>query len=108
MTEPIDTSDVTNPAPQQVYQTERYGNFTYTIPHLIPNTPYIVRLDFAEIYWDAPNQRLFNVLINGDPVLTSFDIFAKAGGKDNAISRQFECLSDSSGQIVIQFTTTSR
>ena len=51
------------------------------------------------------NQRLFNVLINGDPVLTSFDIFATAGGKDIAVSRQFECLSSSSGQIVIQFTS---
>src|SRR5271157_5341786 len=105
VTDPINTSNVVDPAPQQVYQTERYGNFSYTLPHLVPDSPYIVRLDFAEIYWDAPNQRLFNVLINGDPVLTNFDIFATAGGKDIAISRQFECLSDSSGQIVIQFTT---
>ena len=102
---PIDTSGLTNPAPQQVYQTERYGNFTYTIPHLLPNSPYVVRLDFAEIYWNAPNQRLFNVLIDGNPVLTSFDVFAQAGGKDKAIDRQFECLSTASGQIVIQFTS---
>ena len=60
-TEAIDTSGVASPAPQQVYQTERYGNFTYTIPHLVPGSPYIVRLDFAEIYWNAPGQRLFNV-----------------------------------------------
>src|SRR5271157_2713179 len=105
VTDPINTSNVVDPAPQQVYQTERYGNFSYTLPHLVPDSPYIVRLNFAEIYWDAPNQRLFNVLINGDPVLTNFDIFATAGGKDIAISRQFECLSDSSGQIVIQLTT---
>jgi hypothetical protein len=105
VTAPIDTSGVANPAPEQVYQTERYGNFTYTIPHLLPNTPYIVRLDFAEIYWNAPGQRLFNVLIGGDPVLTNFDVFATAGGMDKAISRAFECNSDGSGQIVIQFTT---
>ncbi len=105
VTDPINTANVVNPAPQQVYQTERYGNFSYTLPHLVPDSPYVVRLDFAEIYWDAPNQRLFNVLINGDPVLTSFDIFATAGGKDIAVSRQFECLSSSSGQIVIQFTS---
>ena len=105
VTKPINISNVVDPAPQQVYQTERYGNFSYTLPHLVPDSPYIVRLDFAEIYWDAPNQRLFNVLINGDPVLTNFDIFATAGGKDIAISRQFECHSDSSGHIEIQFTT---
>ena len=28
-----------SPAPQQVYQTERSGNFTYTIPHLVPGIP---------------------------------------------------------------------
>ncbi len=105
VTDPIDTSNVTDPAPQQVYQSERYGNFTYTLPFLVPDSPYIVRLDFAEIYWNAPNERLFNVLINDNPVLTNFDIFAVAGGKDIAISRQFECLSSSSGQIVIQFSS---
>ena len=80
VTDPIDTGNVTDPAPQQVYQSERYGNFTYTLPFLVPDSPYIVRLDFAEIYWNAPNERLFNVLINDNPVLTNFDIFA-AGGR---------------------------
>jgi hypothetical protein len=102
---PIDTSDVHSPAPQTVYQTERYGNFTYTLPHLLPDTPYMVRLDFAEIYWDTSNQRLFNVLIGGNPVLTNFDIFAAAGGKDRAIDRQFVCQSDASGKITVQFVT---
>jgi hypothetical protein len=50
----IDTSGVTNPAPQAVYQTERYGNFTYTIPGLTPGASYTVRLHFAEIYWNGP------------------------------------------------------
>ena len=112
VSQPIDTSGVASPAPQQVYQTERYGNFTYTIPHLVPGTPYIVRLDFAEIYWDAPGQRLFNVLINGNPVLTNFDIFATAGGKDIAISRQFECDADSAGPdrhpVHVDSSTTPR
>src|SRR5207245_935215 len=30
----VDTSGVANPAPQMVYQTERYGDFTYSIPRL--------------------------------------------------------------------------
>src|SRR5262249_3555713 len=83
----------------------RYGNFTYTLPHLLPGSPYVVRLDFAEIYWDAPGQRLFNVLINGNPVLTNFDIYATAGGKDIALSRQFLATADAPGRIVIAFTT---
>src|SRR5689334_6494918 len=43
----ITTSGVTNPAPQAVYQSNRYGNFTYTIPGLTANGSYTVRLHFA-------------------------------------------------------------
>ena len=105
VTDPIDTSALPDPAPQQVYQTERVGDFTYTIPHLLPDTSYIVRLDFAELDGNGPGQRLFNVMLNGDPVLTSFDIEANAGGKDRAISRNFVCDPDSTGQIAIGFTS---
>ncbi len=104
-TSAISTSNVADPAPQQVYQSERFGNFSYTVPNLVPDSPYTVRLDFAEIYWNAPNERLFNVLINGDPVLTNFDVFAQAGGEDIAISRRFACQSSSAGQVVIQFVS---
>jgi len=99
----INTSGVTNPAPQAVYQSERYGNFTYTATDLMPGATYTVRLHFAEIYWDAAGQRLFNVQINGKQVLTKFDIFARAGGKDKAIVRQFTATADASGRIVIDF-----
>jgi hypothetical protein len=101
----IDTSQLGTSSPQSTFQSERYGNFTYTIPNLLPNQPYIVTLDFAEIYWDAPGERLFNVLINGDPVLTNFDIYATAGGKDRAIDRQFECSTGDNGEIVVKFVT---
>jgi hypothetical protein len=48
--DPINTSSVADPAPQAVYDTERYGNFTYTVPGLTPGAAYTVRLHFAEIY----------------------------------------------------------
>ena len=80
-TNAIATTGVTNPAPQAVYQTERYGNFTYTLPNLIPGAQYAVRLHFAEIYWTSSGQRLFNVAINGSSVLTNFDIVAQAMGE---------------------------
>jgi hypothetical protein len=96
---------VTNPAPQAVYQSERYGDFTYTIPNLTAGTNYIVNLNFAEIYWTAAGQREFNVLINGTQVLTNFDIVAATGGEDIAIVKSFNAIASSSGTIVIQFTT---
>ena len=102
--DPIDTSRVVNPAPQAVYQTERWGPFTYTIPNLTPGQSYSVRLHFAEIYFNGPNQRQFNVVINGQQVLTNFDVFAAAGGKDKAIVKTFLARADVSGQVTIQFT----
>ena len=64
-TNAISTTGITNPAPQSVYQHNRYGNFTYTIPGLTAGASYTVRLDFAEEYWTTAGSRTFNVLING-------------------------------------------
>ncbi|MBV8232657.1 MAG: hypothetical protein JO329_21970, partial [Planctomycetaceae bacterium] len=104
-TSPIDTSGVSDPAPQSVYQTERYGNFTYTLSNLMPGGSYTVRLHFAEIYWNGPGRRLFNVAINGTQVLTNFDIFTAAGGKDRAIVESFNAVADARGTITIAFTS---
>lgn len=101
----ITTAGVTNPAPQAVYQSNRYGNFSYAIPGLTAGTSYTVRLHFAEIYWTAAGKRTFNVSINGSQVLTNFDIFAAAGGADIAVVKQFNATASSTGTINIQFTT---
>jgi len=101
----INTSQVANPAPQEVYQTERFGDFTYTIPNLTGGASYTVNLSFAEIYWTAAGKREFNVLINGTQVLTNFDVFATAGGEDIAIVKSFTATASASGTITIQFTT---
>ena len=75
----INTSGVSNPAPQAVYQSNRYGNFSYAVPGLTAGKMYTVRLHFAETYWTAAGQRVFNVSINGQQVLSNFDIIASAG-----------------------------
>ena len=110
----VDTSQVTtNPAPEAVYQNSRYGNFTYSVPNLSPNTSYNVRLDFNELYWGTPlasgmggiGSRVFNVTIGSDQVLTNFDIFAEAGGANKAIERDFPATSDANGTINIAFSS---
>ncbi len=103
----INTSGVANAAPQAVYQTERWAPSTYTIPGLTAGSQYTVTLQFAEIYWTAAGQRLFNVSINGTQVLSNFDIFATAGGENIAIAKTYTATANSSGQIVIQFTNGS-
>ncbi len=106
-TSSIDTSGVSNPAPQAVYQTERYGDFSYNLSGLTPGRAYTVRLHFAEIYWTSSGQRLFNVAINGQQVLTSFDIYATAGAANKAVVEQYNATADASGQIAVQFTSVN-
>ncbi len=100
---PINTSGVTDPAPPAVYQTLRYGDFTYTVPNLTPGARYLVRLHFAETYWQAAGKRVFNVAINNVPVLHHFDIYAASGGADTAIVKSFTATSSSDGVISIAF-----
>jgi Malectin domain len=100
----INTSGVSNPAPQAVYQTCRWNSsFTYTIPGLTAGTSYIVYLDWAELSFQAAGQREFNVAINGSTVLTNFDVYATAGYK-TAVRKQYTVTANSSGLIVLSFT----
>jgi hypothetical protein len=101
----IDTSSVSNPAPQSVYQSARVGDCLYAIPHLTPYASYTVRLHFAETYWTQPGKRTFNVTLNGQVVLSNFDIFATAGAANKAVVEQFVVHADSTGTISIQFLT---
>src|SRR4029077_14735596 len=98
----IDLSAVTNPAPQAVYQTERWGGNTYTFSSLAPGSNYKVRLHFAEIYYNAAGIRVFNVFINGTQVLFNYDIFAQVG-KNKAAIKEFTVPANGSGQLVIQY-----
>lgn len=103
-TNPIDTSAVTNPAPQAVYQTAHDGNTTYAITGLLPGAKYTARLHFAELSATKAGQRKFIVAINGATVLPAFDIFKTAGGQDKAIVKQFTATADSTGAITITLT----
>ncbi|MGA3057730.1 MAG: malectin domain-containing carbohydrate-binding protein, partial [Candidatus Limnocylindrales bacterium] len=91
--------------PTAVFQSERYGAFTYTIPNRTAGSAQTVTLYFVESYVTAAGQRLFNVTINGTTVLSSFDIYAAAGGQNRAIARTFSTTANSSGQVVIGFVS---
>ena len=111
----IDLSGVANPAPAAVYQTERWGGdgngndapFTYTFPGLAPGASYLVRLHFAEIHFSSAGQRLFNVTINGNQVLTNFDVIVAAGAPDAADVEEFITTADSNGNIIITYSQGS-
>src|SRR5439155_2465894 len=94
----ITTTGVTNPAPQAVYQSERWGATTYTFGGLTTGGTYNVRLHFAETYFSGANMRKFNVSINGTQVLTNFDVYAATGGQNRAIVKEYTITPDGSGQ----------
>ena len=100
----IDVSAVTNPAPQAVYQSERFGNFAYTFGSLNPGNSYFVRLHFSEDYYSAAGKRVFNVWVNGAQVLTNFDIISAAGAEFKAVVKEYTVQPNTRGQINIGFT----
>ena len=102
----IDVS-AANSAPAAVYQTGRYGAFSYSVPGLTPNTNYTVRLHFAETYWNAAGQRIQNITINGAAALSNFDIFAAAGAENKAVVKTFTAAADTSGKITVAFAHTA-
>jgi len=102
-TNAIDTS-ASNAAPEVVYQSERWGTFAYTLP-VATATAYTVRLHFAEVRWTSVGARIFNAAINGQPVLTNFDILAAAGTTNKAVIRDFPgVVPNGDNNIVISFT----
>jgi uncharacterized repeat protein (TIGR02543 family) len=103
-TNTIDTSAVGS-VPAAVFQSERYGASTYTIPSLTAGSPYIVTLYFAETYLSAAGARVFDVVVNGTTALSGFDIYAAAGAQNKGVARSFNATATSAGQVVIQFTT---
>ncbi len=60
-----------------LYQSERYGEFTYTLP--LANGNYTVVFKFAEIYYEAAGERVFDVWMEGQKVIANLDIYSQVG-----------------------------
>ncbi|SEI72848.1 PKD repeat-containing protein, partial [Cyclobacterium xiamenense] len=93
-----------------LYQTERSSTtktFAYEVP--LANGDYQVVLHFAEIYWGVASgvaggsgKRVFNVNIEGDPVLSSFDINAEAA-PGTVLTKTFD-VTVSDGELTMNFS----
>jgi len=89
---------------QPLYHNGRAGkDFSYSIP--VPTGLYTVRLKFAEPKCPWMFERPFNVSINGQDVLTDFDIVQAAKGPRRAIERSFRnVVPNADGTIALHFT----
>lgn len=86
-----------------LYRWERYSGSSFRYLFDCPEGVYETRLLEAENFWNGPNQRAFNVFIEGQQVLTDFDIFAATGGKSIPITLVFtNAVADA--QLEIQFS----
>ncbi len=91
-------NDPTYIAPPAVYATARTlgGSQTVTLSYNVSwvfpvdlGYTYFVRLHFCEIIDSAINQRVFNVYINNQTVLSNFDVIAVVGNPDVVLYEDF-------------------
>ena len=89
---------------QPLYQNGRAGkDFSYSIP--VTTGLYAVRLKFAEPKHPWMFERPFNLDINGQQVLTDFDIVQTAKAPRQAVERTFRnIVPNADGKIVLHFT----
>jgi hypothetical protein len=88
-----------------VYQAQRWDYNSLSYSFTVPNGTYTVNLKFAELWVKAAGQRVFNININGQRVLSSFDIFSAAGGFAKAVDRPFT-VAVTGGKIAIDMAST--
>jgi hypothetical protein len=101
----VPTSPITNTSDPKLFQAARFGPTTnpemaYTIAGLVNGT-YTVNVGFYECSYVA-GQRVFNVVLQGQQVLTNFDIFKAAGGKNIANIQTFAA-TVTDGSLVLSF-----
>jgi hypothetical protein len=99
------TSAIANTTQDEIYQSERYGNFTYAIPVASAGT-YAVDLHLAEIYFNVAGLRVFNVNIeNGQFVRNNLDLIQTIGAINQAYVLRADNLNITDGVINITVTT---
>jgi hypothetical protein len=97
--EPV--ADAHEPA---VYQTVRHDLKGY---HLhVPAGTYTVTLQFNEPHHAEAGQRVFDVRIQGRPVLTGLDLFARAG-RNQALDLSFPDIAIKDGLLRIEFISNA-
>ncbi len=104
------SAEVTGADDPQLYAGERFGNFSYTIP--VTPGAYTVVMHMAERWLgpgqpggkEGPGSRLFDILCNGVFLERTFDVYARAGGANKALTRTYRGIEPNhQGNIVLSF-----
>jgi hypothetical protein len=100
---------VANTEEETLYQNERFGNFSYTIP-VAQNSRYTVTMKFCESWFGlerpadgGAGKRVFDVSFNGRILLSNFDVFKEAGSL-RALDKTFKGLEpNAQGKLIFTF-----
>jgi hypothetical protein len=107
------TSPVTGTDDPELYETERWGNFSYAIP--VAPGKYTVSLYFAARHgdWDqpsspaggnrSPSAHVFNVFCNGQVLLKDFNLIAETSQRDVVVRRTTNVEPNAQGKILLSF-----
>ncbi|KAJ1299133.1 hypothetical protein BS78_01G508300 [Paspalum vaginatum] len=87
-----------------IYQSARYGTFSYKVDGLAPGE-YFLDLHFAEIlYTSGPKGiSLFDVLVQDEKILSQLDVYAVVGGNRPLQVRDIRVTVEMNGAIMINF-----
>lgn len=83
-----------------LFQTERYGAYSYEIPVTAAGS-YTIVMHFVEMYLNAAGERNFSVAIEGNIELENLDIYSLAG-HDGAYSYTAENIQVNDGAVTIE------
>ncbi len=95
---------ISGAAGSELFNSERYGSFTYNIP--VPNGNYQVTLHLAELYWEAPGERSMSAVVEDQVALEDFDTYQTAG-HDTAYTTEPVTVTVSDGLLTITASATS-
>jgi hypothetical protein len=97
----VNPAPVANTTEDTLFQYERYGTFSYSIP--VANGNYKLNLGFSENVWITTGQRIFSVSAEGNSILSSFDILSEVAIK-TALIKTFS-ITVTDNVINLVFTT---
>lgn len=94
---------ISNTSDDALYQSERYGNYSYQLP--VAAGRYRVTLKMAEIYQTANAARIFSVSVEGQQIVSNMDLYASFG-HDVAHDVQTPIIQVNDGNITINVSAT--
>jgi hypothetical protein len=95
------TTAIANTADDVLYQSERYGNFSYNVP--LANGTYEITFKVSENYHKVSGKRKFDVLAESKEIVSDLDIFAVAGS--NTAYDVVKTVSVTDGTLNLDFRT---